>query len=163
VKSRENRNGYAIGAQHKKAGLTGVLYELQVEQPFGIGKRGKARLIINKDRNGDLRQHGVDEGKATYFGDLVLDATAGELEVPKLWLSPPTAEAGEDSAPAYDPMLEKVDLIRAALRKRGPLLARDLRSAIEGRGADIDRAVQFMLNQNMLHEGEMLKGNARKR
>src|SRR5204862_975383 len=30
VKSRENRNGYAIGAQHKKAGLTGVLYELQV-------------------------------------------------------------------------------------------------------------------------------------
>lgn len=165
IKNREGRNGYAIGAQHKKAGLTGVLYELQVDQPFGIGKRGKARLIINKDRNGDLRQHGIDEGKATYFGDLVLDATAGEHEAPKLWLFPPRAEGEEldGGSAAYDPMLEKVDLIRAALRHRGPILARDLRSAVEGRGADIDRAVQFMLNQDMLHEGELLKGNARKR
>jgi hypothetical protein len=164
VKNRDARNGFAIGAQHKKAGLTGVLYELQVLEPFGIGMRGKAKLIINKDRNGDLRQHGITEGKATYFADLVLDATAGELECPKLWLFPPQGDEGEGGGSVEpDPIVLKARAIEHILTNRGPMLARDLRSAIEGRGSDVDRAVQYMLNLGTLHEGKMLRGNARLR
>jgi hypothetical protein len=58
VKNREARNGYAIGGQHKKAGLTGVLFELVNIKPFGKGMLGHSKLIVHKDRNGDLRQHG---------------------------------------------------------------------------------------------------------
>lgn len=75
VKSRENRGGYAIGAQHKKAGLTGVAFELRNVKPFGRGLKGTSRLVITKDRPGGLRGHGVRDGKSrdTVIGDLVLD------------------------------------------------------------------------------------------
>jgi hypothetical protein len=164
VKNREARGGYAIGAQHKKAGLTGVLYELQVEQPFGLGKRGRARLLINKDRNGDLRRHGIDEGKATYFADLVLDATAGEMESPRLWLYPAASEADNASGDVeMDPVVQRSLLVEQVLRLRGPLSAKDLRDAVPGRATDTDKAVQSMLNLGTLHEGVMVKGPAKLR
>src|SRR5512133_372292 len=89
VKNGEARNGYAIGGQHKKAGLTGVLFELINVQPFGKGMRGKSKLVIHKDRNGDLRQHGIPDSKQpriAHFADLYLDATGTDL---KLELRPP--------------------------------------------------------------------------
>lgn len=164
TKNKETRNGYAIGAQHKKAGLTGVLFEMQVVDPFGIGLRGKSKVLINKDRNGDLRRHGVRDGKATYFADLVLDATDTE-DCPKLWLFPPHAEDEDGSGEAIelDPKVLKMRDIEQVLRLRGPLSARDLRDAIPGRGSDIDKAVQSMINLGRLHDGEMVKGPAKLR
>jgi hypothetical protein len=50
--NKRNRNGFAIGGQHKKAGLTGALFELISLEPFGKGLKGRSRLVIHKDRNG---------------------------------------------------------------------------------------------------------------
>lgn len=165
TKNKENRGGYAIGAQHKKAGLNGVLFEMQVQEPFGIGLRGKSKLLINKDRNGDLRQHGVTEGKATHFGDLVLDATDGEDAIPKMWLFPPQAEGGEEDGDAsdLDPKVQRMREIEQVLRLRGPLSARDLRDAVPGKSSETDKAVQSMINLGTLHEGVMVKGPAKVR
>lgn len=165
IKDKERRGGYAIGAQHKKAGLTGVLFELQVVEPFGIGLRGRSKLYINKDRNGDLRQHGITEGKSTYFADLVLDATAGDTEVPKLWLFPPRAEGDEVSGAAddLDPKVARMREVEQVLRLRGPLSAKDLRDAVPGRSTETDKAVQSMLNLGTLHDGAMLRSPKRLR
>ncbi len=164
VKNADARGGYAIGAQHKKAGLTGALFELRVQEPFGIGMRGRSKLYLNKDRTGDLRQHGVTEGKATYFGDLVLDATDVE-GCPQAWLFPPNVEGEEvDGAGSeLDPKVVRMREVEQVLRLRGPLNARDLRNAIPGRGSEIDKAVQSMLNLGTLHDGEMVKGPAKLR
>lgn len=164
TKNKETRNGYAIGAQHKKAGLTGVLFELQVLEPFGIGMRGRSKLIINKDRNGDLRQHGITEGKSTYFADLVLDATSMD-DCPNLWLFPPHDEADDEVVEGsdLDPKVARMREVEQVLRMRGPLNSRDLRDAVPGRGADTDKAVQSMINLGRLHDGEMVKGPAKMR
>ena len=140
VKNKDARNGYAIGGQHKKAGLTGVLFELINVSPFGKGMCGRSKLIIHKDRNGDLRQHGVpDENnpRVTHFADLHLEArdmtfnpdAAGSLldVVLSLTLTPPLPRAGGGIQDAYD---EMAALIARSLEKRGGHY--DSRDELEG-------------------------------
>jgi len=55
VKAREARGRYAIGAQHKLAGIDGAAYSLQTVQPFGRGLHGAARIEVVKDRLGYIR------------------------------------------------------------------------------------------------------------
>lgn len=164
TKNKETRNGYAIGAQHKKAGLNGVLFELQVQEPFGIGLRGRSKLLINKDRNGDLRRHGIREGKATYFADLVLDATNVD-DFPKLCLFPPVDDSKADTVAVDElaPEVVRMREVEQVLRLRGPLSSRDLRDAIPGRGTETDKAVQSMINLGRLHDGQMVKGPTKMR
>lgn len=55
-RATENRNGHAIGAQHKKAGVH-VVYELANVLPFGRGLDGITNICIRKDRPGAVRPH----------------------------------------------------------------------------------------------------------
>ena len=59
VKDRESRGGHAIGAVHKLNGLNGAMYLLENKTPFGIGLTGLSRVLIRKDRPGQLRRHGI--------------------------------------------------------------------------------------------------------
>jgi hypothetical protein len=70
------------------------MFELVNIAPFGQGMRGHTRVLIQKDRSGDLRQHGEPVGgsRATYFADLVLDGRAGELAIT---LGPPHSADAE--------------------------------------------------------------------
>jgi len=80
IKSRDGRGGFAIGAGHKKAGLTGAALELRNIHPFGRGLKGSSELIVTKDRPGMLRQIGVKgEGRESIIGDLVLNDTGDQL------------------------------------------------------------------------------------
>ena len=56
TKDREARGRYAIGAQHKLAGVD-VAYTLESVEPFGRGRDGLSKLIVTKDRPGYVRQH----------------------------------------------------------------------------------------------------------
>ncbi len=70
VKSKESRGRYALGAQHKLAGVQ-VSLTLEVRQVFGRGRVGRSAIRVAKDRPGHLRglaRDGVD------LGELVLDA-----------------------------------------------------------------------------------------
>ena len=82
-KTTEHDNRFAIGGQHKLAGLDGAGYMLKVIDPFGRGKKGKAILTVAKDREGAVREHTA--GKT--IAELVIDATAGgfraELDTPR--------------------------------------------------------------------------------
>ncbi len=102
VKNREARGQYAIGAQHKLAGLNGAQFLMERVDPFGRGLKGRSRVLVSKDRNGGLRQHGKPvEGAPgiTYLGDLVGDAGNGEMESLIFWPPRDAEEHGEDEAP----------------------------------------------------------------
>jgi AAA domain len=62
VKDRENRGRYAIGAQHKLAGVD-CAYSVHVIEPFGRGRDGKVKITVTKDRPGHVRAF-ADEGRA---------------------------------------------------------------------------------------------------
>jgi hypothetical protein len=62
VKDRENRGRYAIGAQHKLAGVD-CAYSAQVIEPFGRGRDGRVKVTVTKDRPGHVRSF-AEEGRA---------------------------------------------------------------------------------------------------
>ena len=70
TKSRDGRGRYAIGAQHKLAGLDGAAYLLEIVQPFGHGRTGRVRVLVAKDRLGRVREHAGESGK--HAGTLLL-------------------------------------------------------------------------------------------
>lgn len=56
VKAKDGRGRWAIGAQHKLAGIDGAGYSFEILRPFGRGLEGIARIHVTKDRPGFVRQ-----------------------------------------------------------------------------------------------------------
>lgn len=54
-KDPEKRGKGGIGAQAKRASITGAQVYMDVEDPFGRGKSGSLTLIVDKDRPGHVR------------------------------------------------------------------------------------------------------------
>lgn len=46
-----------FGAQHKKAAVTGAMFECRVKSPFGRGMVGTLTMRLEKDKPGYMRQH----------------------------------------------------------------------------------------------------------
>ena len=104
VKDKEKQDRFALGAQHKLAGIDGVAYLVKMLQPFARGKRGLARVEIAKDRPGHVREHA--HGKT--IAEFSLDATGNE-HVLIAHLMPPGAESGR-AGETFEPtiLMEKV-------------------------------------------------------
>ncbi|OZE03181.1 hypothetical protein CH249_15430 [Rhodococcus sp. 05-2255-3B1] len=54
----EGRGRFALGGQHKLAGLDGAAFVVEMEQPFGVGMAGTASVRVGKDRPGHIRNLG---------------------------------------------------------------------------------------------------------
>jgi hypothetical protein len=80
TKDRNGRGRYAIGAQHKLAGLSGAAYSSEVIHPFGRGMAGLSRLTVTKDRPGFVRPHSV-YGKGAGDVRLVSSPEDGAVEI----------------------------------------------------------------------------------
>lgn len=75
TKDPETRGKWALGGQHKLAGLNGAAYILDNRKPFGIAMTGISGIKIAKDRPGQLRRHAHPTGGGLHwFGDLVLES-----------------------------------------------------------------------------------------
>lgn len=83
-KDKEKQGRYALGAQHKLAGLDGAAYTVKIVTPFGRGKKGMAKVEVAKDRAGHVREHAV----GNRIAELVIDATGVDLIAT---LDPPAA------------------------------------------------------------------------
>lgn len=67
-KSKDRDPLFAIGSQRKRAAVTGAAYLVEVVHEFGIGKSGRSKLTVAKDRCG----HYV---RGTRAAEFTLDAT----------------------------------------------------------------------------------------
>ena len=86
VKDPERQGRFAIGAQHKLAGID-VRLRHQAIEPFGRGKDGLVRITVQKDRAGHLRQYTAD----TTIADMrIVSGADGAITVR---LEPPHAGA----------------------------------------------------------------------
>lgn len=71
---REGGAKAPIGAQHKRAAVTGVAYEVISTSQLAPGEVGKVSLKINKDRPGGVREHAL----GTTAARVTIDATDPE-------------------------------------------------------------------------------------
>ncbi|WP_328366217.1 hypothetical protein [Micromonospora zamorensis] len=153
VKNKEARGRFAIGAQHKLAGLTGVMFLMECERPHGRGLKGRTRVLISKDRNGGLRQAGkpTDQPGITHLGNLVSD---GETEPSSWTFFPPYEERGQEEA--HDGKPRPPAQIRLTVPKVKDYLVQHPRSStktikanVEARGARVDEALEWLVSNGL--------------
>lgn len=74
VKNGESRGRYALGGVHKLNGLDGAAYILEPVDPFGIAVKGCSRVLIAKDRPGQLRRNALRRKDSFHYADLIVDS-----------------------------------------------------------------------------------------
>lgn len=151
VKDREARGRYSIGAQHKLAGLTGVMFVMEVTETWGRGSKGRSKVLITKDRNGGLRPHGKpDKANLTHIGDLVGDASSGEMCSLILW--PPFEDEESDGDGAPKPIRRAVEAVITALTDRTePLNASGVEQRCHGiRKGNVGEALAWLVDERLV-------------
>ncbi|WP_249021057.1 AAA family ATPase [Conexibacter sp. S30A1] len=137
VKDKEQRGRYAIGAQHKLAGVD-VAYTLEVVEPFGRGHDGVATVKVQKDRPGGVREFAQDGVVAT------LRAASLDGGRVSLSLEPPEAHArGASFRPTH--IMERI--CRALEEAPGGLSKRAIRAAAGAKAQYVDLALDLLITE----------------
>jgi hypothetical protein len=135
VKDKNGRGRFAIGAQHKLAGVD-VAYTLEVESPFGRGRTGSAKLSVAKDRPGFVRQY-AEGGKRVADLRLISPKDGGV----ELSLEPP-ATAGEFRPTGQMERISRVIESNPGLSKNG------VRGLIQGKNEVKDVALELLVAED---------------
>jgi len=100
AKDKEGRGRWAIGGQHKLAGLDGAMYMFEVVKPFDRGQEGRALVRVSKDRPNQVGAAGK------VVAELVLDERTDQLK----WelAVPEDMPEGADGQPRPTILMESV-------------------------------------------------------
>ena len=143
-RDREARGRFAIGAQHKLAGVD-AHYGLDVLEPFGRGRDGRVKVVVQKDRPGHVRQHADDAGRVA---ELRLTSRAeGAIGVE---LAPPAA------VDTFRPTWLMEQIARAVEDTPG-LSKNAIRARVPGRNEYKDLALELLVAEGNIearHEGQ---------
>lgn len=139
TKSADGRGRYAIGAQHKLAGVDGATYEFVVLKPLsratdGESREGAARLVVHKDRPGWIR------GKAVGGAIGTLEITAEPTGAVTAVIVP------GDHVPA--PPLDLVGRIMEHLTTYDGSSARAIEDAVEAKSATVRAALKWLTDDD---------------
>lgn len=141
VKDRENRaGGYAIGGVHKLNGLNGAMYLMENRDPFGIGLTGRSRILVRKDRPGQLRRHGVKAHDGLFwYADLVIESLREDFAEVTL---PAPAEQGNAT---FRPTAIMAKISATLDGKPDGLSANAIEGAVTGRRNTIRLALELLI------------------
>lgn len=93
VKDGEKQGRWAIGGQHKLAGIDGVAYLVKAIDEFGRGKLGHARITVSKDRPGYVEEIALGRNVAELWLDAREDNyVKAELKAPESILDDATGQ-----------------------------------------------------------------------
>lgn len=155
-KNREGGTRGGIGGQHKLAGID-VSFLFEVTAPFGIGQHGIARIVVEKDRPGQLRQHaeGAKHDRIAEF-HLISDPETHELDAR---LEPYPSADGKTGGFEPTHLMEKVsDFVAECNRNDQYPSQRTIEAGVHGNAAYIRQAIA-----NLVKHGHLQKGGAGRR
>ena len=141
IKDREGRGRYALGGVHKLNAVSGAGYLLENTKSFGAGLTGRSRILITKDRPGQLRTHSLPSthGLRTY-GDLVLKSRGEDSATIKIW---PPKEWGEDEQERPTVHMTR---IAEALADKGEIASKSqVEKAVTGNAKAIRDALDYLI------------------
>lgn len=139
AKDRERQGGYAIGAVHKLNGAD-VAYVLDNRHPFGIGLTGRSRILIRKDRPGQLRRHGRRSHDGLYhYADLVIVSHGEEFAEVSL-------PAAADGAAPQRPTAIMAEISAVLASTPGELSQTSIEGLIPSRAGVVRLALELLVN-----------------
>jgi hypothetical protein len=130
TKSNDERRSWAIGGQHKKAGVTGAAYTFDKQRPFGRGLEGRVRVTVEKDRPGHVRAYATEKRVATMVLSSYDDGGV------TIHLEAPTGEREEPNTPVLQRIEEHLTVYPGA----GKTALREL-----GNSDQIDDAIKWLV------------------
>jgi hypothetical protein len=142
VKDRENRGRYAIGSQHKLAGVD-VAYSLRVIEPFGRGRDGQVAIKVEKDRPGGVREFAA--GSQVALMRAISDPEDGSVEI----LLDPPEQQGETFRPTV--LMERAWKV---IDGEPGLSMRGVRQATTGHAEHVDLAVRRLVEEGYVERRE---------
>lgn len=132
VKDTERRGLWASGSQRKRAAVDGAAYMVEADPPPAKGVAGTLKLRTAKDRNGTYQTN-------TIAANIEVDATDGTTVA--MTVDAPTHKQ-QDTRP-----LTVMKAVSWQLEQTAQgMNKRTLRDAVKGRNADIEEALQQLLN-----------------
>jgi hypothetical protein len=136
VKDREGRGRWAIGSQHKIAGVD-VAFGLETRKPFGRGIVGAvSTLRLLKDRPGFLQQYTVG---ARILADVRFDSVEEGVRVE---LGPPQDTAAADFRPTA--LMERVSRY---LTLNGDQTSNAIERGVTGKAQYVRQALRVLLEE----------------
>ncbi|MFC7494527.1 MULTISPECIES: hypothetical protein [unclassified Nocardioides] len=162
VKSRDDRNGWTIGTQHKKAGIKGAMYIVESVDQFGKGKHGRSRLFLAKDSPGGVEWVSYGKDRRRYVGDLHCDATdlGGDINA---YIKSPDAEVSKATPDV--PLTQQPDFrllmqeVHGYIAKHDGCSLRSIRDNTVGTNDRIASAVEALISEGYVeNEGTSTRG-----
>lgn len=137
TKSAEGRGRYAIGGQHKLAGLTGAAYRFDVQRRFAraIGAEpvsGVVAISVSKDRPGHIRGRAIEDRVGTFELTSYPDGAVSAVIRP----AGDPATSGPEMA-LVQRIIEYLDQYQGASKLR-------IETDVEGRAESIRAALRWM-------------------
>lgn len=145
--SDNQKGGYAYGAERKRSGVT-VHVSMKALDPFGFGKVGRARLTVEKDRDGFLGPRG------TVVGLFEMHAKPdGSLVTPRMVED---ATRGEDG---FRPtgIMERVSIFLEG-HEGEPVSRKVIEEGVSGRAAYVRQALDVLVAEGNVSEMEGARG-----
>ena len=138
TKDKEARGRYAIGAQHKLAGVD-VAYSMKVVKPFGRGVDGLVKIRVEKDRPGYTR--------ACADGGLVaqMKFSSDQDGAVSIDLEPPEAGDADSFRPTH-----QMERISRAVEETPGIRKNGLRAAVQGKNDVKDLALALLIEEKYI-------------
>lgn len=141
TKATDNRGRYALGGVHKLNAVTGAAFSLENIARSGEGLAGRSRLLITKDRPGQLRNAALPgSGDRWWFADFTLDST--RQPEPAEFVAP----AEHTTAGPFRPTALMTRVAEALAGAPEPLTTNDITARVKGRRADIATAIAALVD-----------------
>lgn len=154
VKDKEKQDRFALGAQHKLAGIDGAAYIVKTIQPFGRGKRGLSKVEVAKDRPGHVREHTY--GKT--IAEFSLDATGSDV-VLIAHLTPPGADSGRPGQP-FEPTILMEKISRLVQLTPG-LSKKSIEDLVNGKATTKRLALELLVTRGFINAKTESRGAIR--
>lgn len=146
-KDTEGRGRFAIGGQHKMAGIDGAAYLVEPVEPLGQGLRGSLVMRIAKDRPGAIRPHCGKYNKVNRLQEaarVVIDSTQEGRTAVSI-NAPDVPEEGKPWRPT-----ELMERVSRVVEERPGVSHRGVSQDVKGNKESINDAIKFLVQDGFM-------------
>jgi hypothetical protein len=133
TKASEGKDLWATGSERKLSGIDGAGYKFHVVRPFGRGREGLARLVLAKDRPGEI---GAPK-------DVVAEVTISDEGTSVVVTLTETDTATTDGPWRPTILMERISLALEA--HAGPMSTKEIEVAVRGKAEHIRTAIAALI------------------
>lgn len=144
-KDLERRTKGGIGAQAKRATVTGSAIYAEVTEPFGRGKSGSLTLIVDKDRPGHVR--GASNAEDVWAKVIVNAGDAGSLTI-ELDNPEEVTKSGLSNEQAHEYRVKVINYLRDIAAE---VTTRKVEESVTGKASSVREALNWLVENGHIN------------